>query len=83
MADDFKYDVFLSHSLKDKPVVRPVPEWLRKDWLKVWLDDWAIKPGDSSPAKIEKGIEHSRVLACPTAAYARRRMLSRNSTFYN
>jgi len=26
MADDFKYDVFLSHSAKDKAVVRPLAE---------------------------------------------------------
>jgi hypothetical protein len=37
MPDDFKYDVFLSHSVKDKPIVRDVAEWLRKDGLRVWL----------------------------------------------
>jgi hypothetical protein len=26
MADDFKYDVFLSHSAKDKAVVHPIAE---------------------------------------------------------
>jgi len=31
MADDFAYDVFLSHSSKDKPVVRAVAERLRAD----------------------------------------------------
>jgi hypothetical protein len=33
MPDEFKYDVFLSHSAKDKAVVRPVAELLRKDGL--------------------------------------------------
>ena len=33
MADIFQYDVFLSHSLKDKAVVRPLAERLRKDRL--------------------------------------------------
>jgi hypothetical protein len=28
MANDFKYDVFLSHSSKDKSVVRPLAERL-------------------------------------------------------
>jgi hypothetical protein len=28
----------------------------------VWFDEWEIKPGDSIPAKIEKGLEHSGVL---------------------
>ena len=31
MPDDFPYDVFLSHSAKDKAVVRPRAERLRKD----------------------------------------------------
>jgi hypothetical protein len=62
MADDFTYDVFLSHSSEDKAVVRAVAERLRADGLRVWLDEWAIKPGDHIQAKIEEGLEHSRVL---------------------
>ena len=31
MSDEFPYDVFLSHSMKDKAVVRDVAERLRKD----------------------------------------------------
>jgi hypothetical protein len=68
----FAYDVFLSHSAKDKALVRSfslsasngeragvrcrnlhLPERLRQDGLKVWFDEWEIKPGDSIPAKIE------------------------------
>ena len=60
MADDFNYDIFLSHSSKDKPVVRAVAERLRADGLRVWLDEWEIKSGDSIPAKIEEGLERSR-----------------------
>lgn len=56
------FDVFLSHSSKDKPIVRPLAERLRKDGVRVWFDEWEIKPGDSIPAKIEEGLEHSRVL---------------------
>ena len=70
---DFQYDVFLSHNTKDKAVVRPLAERLRQDGLKVWFDEWVLKPGDSIPAKIdppslgssgaiEEGLEHSRVL---------------------
>ena len=33
MPGEFPYDVFLSHSAKDKPVVRDVAERLKKDWL--------------------------------------------------
>jgi hypothetical protein len=70
MADDFTYDVFLSHSSKDKAVVRAVAERLRADGLRMWFDEWVLKPGDSIPAKIEEGLEHSRVLVLCMSAQA-------------
>lgn len=70
MPDDFRFDVFLSHSSKDKPVVRDIAERLKKDGVKVWFDEWEIKPGDSIPAKIEDGLEHSRVLVLCMSANA-------------
>ena len=66
----FTHNVFLTHSAKDKPVVRPLAERLRADGLKVWFDEWEIKPGDSIPAKIEEGLEHSRVLLLCMSANA-------------
>jgi hypothetical protein len=62
MPEHFDYDVFVSHSTKDKAVVRPLADRLRKDHLKVWFDEWVLKPGDSIPAKIQEGLEFSRVL---------------------
>jgi len=38
MADQFNYDVFLSHSAKDKASVRALAERLRADGLRVWFD---------------------------------------------
>ena len=70
MPDDFTYDVFLSHSSKDKPVVRAVAERLRADGLRVWLDEWYLRPGDSVPSKINEGLEHSRVLVLCMSAHA-------------
>jgi hypothetical protein len=70
MSVEFPYDVFLSHSSKDKAVVRPLAERLRQDGLKVWFDEWVLKPGDSIPAKIEEGLEHSRVLVLCMSANA-------------
>jgi small GTP-binding protein len=69
MADDFTYDVFLSHSSKDKAVVRPLAKRLRADGLRVWFDEWEIYP-DNIPAKIEEGLEHSRVLVLFMSAHA-------------
>src|ERR1035437_6625235 len=62
MADDFQYDVFLSHSSKDKAVVRPLAERVRKDGLRLWVE------GDR--AKIEEGLERSRVLVLCMSASA-------------
>ena len=65
-TEAFTHDVFLSHSAKDKAVVRPLAERLRKDGLKVWFDEWVLKPGDSIPAKIEEGLEHSPIRSART-----------------
>ena len=70
MSEYFAYDVFLSHSAKDKEVVRDIAERLRGDGLKVWLDDWEIRPGDNIPSKIEEGLEKSRVLVLCMSAHA-------------
>jgi WD40 repeat protein len=70
MYDEFQYDVFLSHSSKDKPIVRDIARRLKKDGIRVWLDEEQIKPGDNIPAKIEEGLEHSRVLLLVMSANA-------------
>ena len=67
MTDGLSFDVFLSHSAKDKAVVRPLAERLRQDGLKVWFDEWVLKPGDSIPAKIEEGLEQSQFSLQPSA----------------
>jgi TIR domain len=70
MSNELTYDVFLTHSAKDKAVVRPLAERLQNDGLKVWFDEWALRPGDSIPAKIEEGLERSRVLVLCMSANA-------------
>ncbi len=70
MAEQFQYDVFLNHGSKDKPVVRKIAERLREAGLRLWFDEWVLKPGDSIPAKIEEGLEHSRVLVLCMSAQA-------------
>ena len=39
------YDVFLSHNSKDKSEVKRLGEALKKRGLKVWLDEWELRPG--------------------------------------
>ena len=68
--EEFIFDVFLSHSAKDKHTVRELAQRLRADGVKVWFDEWEIKSGDSIPAKIEEGLKHSRVLVLCMSANA-------------
>jgi hypothetical protein len=37
--------------------------------VRLWLDEEQIKPDDSIPAKIEDGLEHSRVLVLCMSAH--------------
>jgi hypothetical protein len=62
MTTQFEYDVFISHSSKDKPVVRELANQLKQDGLRVWLDEWKIQPGDMIGLKIQQGLERSRTL---------------------
>ena len=62
MSKTFEYDVFLSYSSKGKKTVHALAERLKKDGLRVWLDEWAIQPGDSIPLKIQDGLGQSRTL---------------------
>ena len=61
MAGSFAYDVFLSHNSQDKPRVRKLAERLKEAGLRVWLDEWIIKPGDDIYLAIEHGLEAARV----------------------
>lgn len=70
MSEEFLFDVFLSHSSKDKAVVRAIAERLRNDGLRVWFDEWEIRPGDIIPVKIEHGLERSRVLVLCMSSHA-------------
>ena len=68
-------------------MVRPLAERLRADGVKVWPDEWEIpvasvydRRGEgrrsqsaATAAKIEEGLEHSRLLARPAIAAKRRR----------
>ena len=58
MADQFNYDVCLSHSRRDRERVRVIAERLRADGLRVWFDE----TGESVAAQLDAGLEQSRVL---------------------
>jgi hypothetical protein len=62
MSENFRYDVFLSHSHADKPRVRWLAERLRAAGLRVWFDEWIIQPGDDIYLAVERGLEVLRTL---------------------
>lgn len=70
MQTEFAYDVLISHSSEDKPVVRLLAERLREAGLRVWFDEWIIEAGDDIYLAIERGLEAARVqvLCLSTAA---------------
>jgi TIR domain len=61
MSTEFQYDVFLSHNMADKPLVRRLAERLRAAGLRVWYDEWVVRPGDDIYLAIERGLEAARV----------------------
>jgi WD40 repeat protein len=60
MADRFTYDVFLSHNSHDKPRVRLLAHKLRAAGLRVWFDEWVIKPGYVIDPVAERALEATR-----------------------
>ncbi len=57
MGKVIKIDVFLSHNSKDKPAVRKLANRLKKHGLKVWLDEWELRPGQPWQEAIEEILE--------------------------
>lgn len=50
--------------------MRELAERLKSDGLRVWFDDWEIKPGDMIGLKINRGLEESRTLVLVMSANA-------------
>jgi hypothetical protein len=61
--EGFSFDDFLSLNAKYKRRWRGLAERLKQAALRVWLDEWIIKPGDhTQPSPIGGGLDASRVL---------------------
>lgn len=64
-----QWDVFISHASEDKAsVAHPLSHALRRAGVRIWLDAFEIKPGDSIRSKIDNGLVNSRygvVVASP------------------
>ena len=55
--------VFLCHSSRDKPLVRELYQKLcAEDWIKPWLDEEELYPGQDWNLEIEKAVEAADVI---------------------
>lgn len=70
MSTAFPFDIFLSHNVNDKQQVRSLAERLQAQGLRVWFDEWAIKPGDDIYLAVEHGLEAARVLVLCLSEHA-------------
>lgn len=70
MNEKFEYDVFLSHSSKDKETVRDLAHRLTADGIKVWFDEWEVTAEENTNDFIEYGLENSRVLVLAMSSNA-------------
>lgn len=52
-----RFDVFLCHNSEDKAGVKRIGEELKKRGLKVWLDEWELRPGLPWQRALEEQIE--------------------------
>ncbi|MFN7963194.1 MAG: FxSxx-COOH system tetratricopeptide repeat protein [Thermoanaerobaculia bacterium] len=54
-----KFDVFLSHNSRDKAEVKAIGEALKARGLRVWLDEWELRPGLRWQRELESAISRS------------------------
>lgn len=54
-------DAFISHSSHDKRLfVRPLVECIAEQGVRVWYDEYSMRPGDSLSASIDRGLVTAR-----------------------
>jgi energy-coupling factor transporter ATP-binding protein EcfA2 len=64
MADGQVFDVFLSHSSRDKPAVEALARRLADEaHLTPWLDKWHLVPGEPWQEALEQALDQSRTCA--------------------
>jgi len=62
------FHVFLSHNSKNKPAVRELGEALKAAGLRVWLDEWELRPGQPWQPALEKIISTVKAAAVVVGA---------------
>jgi len=62
-VEGVRFDVFLCHHGADDAIVEHIAEWLREEGVQLWLDRWALKPGDNWQREISQGMRASSACA--------------------
>lgn len=57
-----EFDAFLSHNSLDKPEVKLVAEALKRNNVRVWLDEWELPPGSQWQDALEAGLSASKTV---------------------
>ena len=57
-----EFDAFLSHNSRDKAQVKIVAEALKKNRIRVWLDEWELIPGRPWQEGITAGLQQSKTV---------------------
>ena len=58
-----KFDLFLSYNRLDRRAVEPLAEALRAGQIKVFKDDWYLRPGEFWPSALEHKLNASAAVA--------------------
>ena len=65
VSDKARFDVFISYGSKDVDVVRALAEKLTDRGLRVWFDQWELRPGDSVVrARADAVASAASILVC-------------------
>lgn len=56
MLEEATQSIFLSYNSADKDYVRRLAAAIAVTGAHVWFDEWTIRPGDSIPGAIDKGL---------------------------
>ncbi|MGH8902333.1 MAG: TIR domain-containing protein, partial [Egibacteraceae bacterium] len=64
-----RFDVFLCHHGADDEVVEHLAERLRGQGFQLWLDRWALTPGDDWQHEISRGLRASKACAVVVGAH--------------
>lgn len=62
-AESPRYDIFLSHNSRDKPLVERLAARLKRAGLEPWLDKWNLTPGGRWQDEIVDGLRGSSACA--------------------